>query len=275
MNSKCVKLGSNLGKPNGKPNPGDEPPDEPPDKPPDINPVFDFGTNLGIDFSFDLSIDFGIGLGNGAHLGTNIGNDLSIDKNLGTDLGNGLGIDITFDFDVDYGVGTGFGNEEHSINLGNRSLSWNKFAPSRVWYKDSPYMLYTSLIDSTPTPNLGYCSILGYSVNGFKRCEASCLLDCIMDGCYDFIPTTIVTMFQLWNYIDFIFWMIFNSLNNVVCTTIANIIFLSIKHIIEPYCTIDVYVSILCVLFTLSILYIYIYIYICVCVCVLLVTTTT
>ena len=70
-------------------------------------------------------------------------------------------------------------------------------------------MLYESFIESTPAPNLGYCSILEYSVDGIEYCEAGGLLDCKMDGYYDFIPTTIVTMFCLWNCLDFIFWMTF------------------------------------------------------------------
>ena len=48
--------------------------------------------------------------------------------------------------------------------------------------------------------------------------------------------------------------MTFDRINNGVCTIIDNIIFLLIKHIIEPYCTIDVCVSILWLLFTPSIL---------------------
>ena len=52
--------------------------------------------------------------------------------------------------------------------------------------KNSPYILYKSFIDRIPTRNLGCCSFSGYSVGGFKRCETSGLLDCSMDGCYDF-----------------------------------------------------------------------------------------
>ena len=111
-------------------------------------------------------------------------------------------------------------------------------------------MLYKSHIDSTSTPNLSYCSISWYNVNGFKRYEASDLLDCIMDSYYDFIPATVVTMFPLWNCIDFKFWMTFNRINNAICTAINNIIFWFIEHIMELYCTIDVCVSILYVLFT-------------------------
>ena len=47
-----------------------------------------------------------------------------------------------------------FVNEDYSDNFENGSVSWSKFAPSRIWYNDSPYMLYKSLIDSTPNPNL-------------------------------------------------------------------------------------------------------------------------
>ena len=43
-------------------------------------------------------------------------------------------------------------------------------------------MLYDSLIASIPTPTLGYSSISGYSIEGFKRCDESGLLDRIMDG---------------------------------------------------------------------------------------------
>ena len=106
-------------------------------------------------------------------------------------------------------------------------------------------------------PNSGYCSLSGYSVDGFKHYEASCLLDCIMDGYNDFIPAAIVTIFRLRNCIDFIFWRTFNRINNDVFTTLTNIIFWSIKHIIEPYCTIDACILILCVLFTPLILCVY------------------
>ena len=112
---------------------------------------------------------------------------------------------LIFDFCTDYGAGTGFVNEEHSVDSRNGLVSCNKFALSRIWYKDSPYMLYISLIDSTPPPNLGYCSVSGYSIDGFKRCEVSDLLDCIMDSYYDFIAATILTVFSLWNCIDLIF----------------------------------------------------------------------
>ena len=118
-------------------------------------------------------------------------------------------------------------------------------------------MLYESLIASTPTPTLGYCSISGYNTEGFKRCKASDLLDCIMDGYYDFIPVTVMTFLHLWNCINFIFWMTFNKLNNTICSTIANILFWCIEHIVEPYCTVDTCVSILCMLFTPSILCVY------------------
>lgn len=47
-------------------------------------------------------------------------------------LGNYLGISVPSNVDIDYGIGTG---------LGYGSLFWNKLVPSRVWYKDSPYML--------------------------------------------------------------------------------------------------------------------------------------
>ena len=136
-------------------------------------------------------------------------------------------------------------------------MSWRKFALSRIWYNNSPHMLYASLIVSTPVPILGYYSISGYSVEGFKRCEASGLLDCILDGYYDFLPATIVTLLHLWNWIDFIFWMTINRFNTAICLIITNMIFWCIEHIFEPYCTIETCVTILCVLFTPSILCIY------------------
>ena len=71
----------------------------------------------------------------------------------------------------------------------------NKFTPSRICYNDSPYMLYEFLIASTPISSLGYYSISGYNTEDFKRCKASGLLDCIMDGYYDFIPVIIMTFF--------------------------------------------------------------------------------
>ena len=72
-------------------------------------------------------------------------------------------------------------------------MSWDKSAPSRIWYNDSPYILYESLIVSTSTPTLGYCSISEPITEGFKRYEASGLLDCIIDGYYGFIPATVIT----------------------------------------------------------------------------------
>ena len=75
------------------------------------------------------------------------------------------------------------------------SVSWDKFTTSRICYNDSPYMLYEFLIDSTPTPNLGCCSVSGYSVDCLTHCKESSLLDCIADDYYDFIPTTFVTLF--------------------------------------------------------------------------------
>ena len=89
-----------------------------------------------------------------------------------------------------------FLNEDY-LDFEHGSLLWSKFSPSRIWYNYSPYMLYESLIASTPTPTLGYCSILGYSIEGLKRCEASGLLDCITNGYYDFIPATVVTLLHL------------------------------------------------------------------------------
>ena len=112
--------------------------------------------------------------------------------------------------DVDPDIGSNSKNLDILINedysdFEHGSVSWSKFAPLRIWYNDSPYMLYESLIASTPTPTLGYYSISGYNTECFKRCEASGLLDCIMDGYYDFIPATVMTFLHLWNCIDFIF----------------------------------------------------------------------
>ena len=101
---------------------------------------------------------------------------------------------------------------------------------------------------------MAYCSILGYNADDYNRCEGSGLLDCIMNVYYDFMPALIVTMFRLWNYIDFIFWLTFDRINIAVYITIANITFWPTKHIIEAYCNIDVCVSLLCMLFTPSIL---------------------
>ena len=160
---------------------------------------------------------------------------------------------------VDPDIGPSFSNPDIVVNedysdFEHGSVSWNKFVPSRIWYNDSPYMKNKSLITSTPTLTLGYCSISGYNTEGFKQCEASGLLDCIMNWYYNFIPATVITFFYLWNCIDFIFWMKFNNLNNTICSTIANILFWCIEHIVEPYCTIDTCVSILCMLYTPTIL---------------------
>ena len=162
--------------------------------------------------------------------------------------------------DVDPDIGSSsnknrdiFVNEDY-LDFEHGSVSWSKFTPSRIWYNDSPYMLYESLTASTPTPTLGYYSILGYSIEGLKRCEVSGLLDFIMDGYYDFIPATIMTLLHLWNCINFIFLMTINRLNNTICSTIANMLFWCIEHIFEPYYTIETCVLILCMLFTPSIL---------------------
>ena len=92
---------------------------------------------------------------------------------------------------VDPAMGLDYSDFEHG------SVSWDKFTPSRIWYNDSPYMLYESLIASTPTPTLGYYSISGYNTECFKRCETSGLFDCIMDGYYKFIPVTVMTFLYL------------------------------------------------------------------------------
>ena len=120
--------------------------------------------------------------------------------------------------------------------------------------QNSPYLLYESLIASTTILNLDYCSISGYSIESFKRCEANDLLDCIMDGYYDIIPATVRTLLRLWNCIDFVFWVTINRSNNAIYLLITNMVFWCIKHIFEPYCTIETYVPILCVLLTPSIL---------------------
>ena len=83
--------------------------------------------------------------------------------------------------DVDPDIGSSFTNLDILVNedysdIGNGSVLWSKFSPSQIWYNNSPYMLYESLIASTPTPTLGYCSFPGYNIEGFKRCEASGLL---------------------------------------------------------------------------------------------------
>ena len=78
-----------------------------------------------------------------------------------------------------------------------------------------------------------------------------------MDGYYDFITATVMTLLHLCNCIDFIFWMTFNRLNNTSCSTIANMLFWCIELIVKHYCTVDTCVLILCMLFTPSILYVY------------------
>ena len=89
------------------------------------------GVEFGEDFGsvsnlvFDLGEDFGsvsdLGSDCGEHLGFDLGTDLGTDLGFCTDLGfSWLGTDL--------GTGLGF-------NLG--SISWNKFAPSRVWYNSN------------------------------------------------------------------------------------------------------------------------------------------
>ena len=147
-----------------------------------------------------------------------------------------------------------FVNEEYS-DFEHGLVLWSKFSPSRIWYKDSFHMLYESLITSTPTPTLGYCTISGYNTEGLNHCEAGGLLACIMDGYYDFIPATVMTLLHFWNCIDFKYLITINSFNNTICSTIANMLFWCIiEHIFEPYSTVDTCVLILCMLFTQLIL---------------------
>ena len=149
----------------------------------------------------------------------------STNENLGTDLNDGLSVNNTLDFVIDHGINTSFVNEEHSVNSGNGSVSWSEFVPSIIWYNNSPYMLYESLIDSTPTANLGYYFISRYNVDDFKHYEASGLLDCIMNSYYDFISVIIVTLFCIWKFTDFIFWMIINRFNTAIYLSITNMNF--------------------------------------------------
>ena len=61
-----------------------------------------------------------------------------------------------------------FVNEDYSDNLEHGSVSRSKFVSTRIWYNNSPYMLYGSLIDSIPASNLGHCPISGYSKEGLN-----------------------------------------------------------------------------------------------------------
>ena len=168
-----------------------------------------------LDFGINLSVDLGFEPDNGP----------STPENLGTDLYDGLCVNIASDFVIDHSIGTSFVNKDYSVNFENESVSWSKFVPSRIWYNYSPYMLYESLIDSSPAPNLGYCSISGYSIEGSKRCEASGLLDCITDAYYNSILATLSTLLPLWTCIDFIFSMTIHRFNTAICLLFTNMIF--------------------------------------------------
>ena len=78
---------------------------------------------------------------------------------------------VNLDVDPDTGSSTNkkldiFVNKDYSYNFENGSVSWFKFAPSRILYNDSPYMLYESLIDSTP---ISKCGLLIYLRIQYRR----------------------------------------------------------------------------------------------------------
>ena len=100
------------------------------------------------------------------------------------DLGEDFGSVSDLDFDCSFDLGTDLG-----FNLGclKGTISWNKFAPSRVWYNNNMYL--PPFIDDNPSLEcIGYSSISGYSSDGFKLNEEEGLLDCIVDGYPDFSP---------------------------------------------------------------------------------------
>ena len=195
----------------------------------DFGSVSDLGSDLGKDFGSvsDLGSDCG------EHLGFDLGTDLGFSTDLGFDLGpiSWLGTDL--------GTSLGF-------NLG--SISWNKFAPLRVWYNNN------TNDDKPSLEYIGYSSISGYSSDGFKLKEEEGLLDCIYDGYHDFFPGSFLLLFWLWNCIDFTLWMILNKSISSVCTITSTALFCFIEQVIEPYCTTEVSISIISGFFAPSIL---------------------
>ena len=97
---------------------------------------------------FDLGEDFGsvsnLGSECGEHLLFDLGPDLGTDLGFSTDLGSDLG--PIFWLGTDLGTCLGF-------NPG--STSWNKFAPSRVWYNNN------TNDDKPSLEYIGYSSISG------------------------------------------------------------------------------------------------------------------
>ena len=195
----------------------------------------EFGEDFGSvsDSVFDLGEDFGSV--------SDLGSDCS--EHLGFDLGTAdLGFDLGTDPDFDLGTDLGF-------SLG--SISWNKFAPSRVWYNNN------TNDDKPSLEYIGYSSISGYSSDGFKLKEEEGLLDCIYDGYHDFFPGSFLLLLWLWNCIDFTLWMIFNKFVSLFCTITTTTLFCFIEQVIEPYCTAEVSIAIISGFFAPSILLVY------------------
>ena len=75
------------------------------------------------------------------------------------------------------------------------SISWDKFAPSKVWYNNTMYL--PPSIDVHTYPTLDYYPIYGYHSIGFKLQEEEGLLDCIVDGYSDFFPHIALLTFYM------------------------------------------------------------------------------
>ena len=100
------------------------------------------------------------------------------------------------------------------------SISWNKFAPSKVWYNDTMY-----LPPSNDVETLDYYPIYGYNSIGFKLHEEEGLLDCIIDGHGDFFPYIALLAFYMWNCVDYKLWMIFRMFSDFIINTAASSLF--------------------------------------------------